>query len=260
MIASRTIIGQRKGKWRHWPIVGMWTLLPILLSFCVIAQTGANRKGGLWSHSASAIWGSGAGVIPSPDGSKAVIIRPPQRPESDETHTVILNVGGREYSTNIGAWVNAEAAWSPDSTAFFVTYSDGGNVGTYHTKVVYVNGTGLHVIEPIPNGRSLFAPTCFDPERPNVAAIRWLGHDASRLLIAVQVPPHSSCASMGTFRAFELSLPGGAVLSRYGQIEAKKLFGNDLGVELLGAEDACIQKPETCVPAGLKLQKSTSHQ
>jgi hypothetical protein len=161
----------------------------------------------------------------------------------------------REYETEIGGWVNAEAAWSPDSAAFFVTYSDGGVIGTYHVKVVYVADSGLRIVEPVPNGRSLFVPTCFDPEVPNVGAIRWSRRDPSRLLIAVEVPPHSSCASMGTFRAFEISLPDAGLRSRYGQIKAKKLFGSYLGHELAAADDDCIRNPGTCVPNGMKMQK-----
>jgi hypothetical protein len=237
---------------RHW--------LPILLcSFVVISCAAGNAKGGIWSQSAVSIWGGDAGTIPSPDGTKAIVIRPPHSPDSDETHDVIVRANGREYRTDIGAWVNAEAAWSPDSKAFFVTYSDGGNIGTYHVKIINVEPTGLRIAEPVPNGRTLFVPTCFEPERPNVGAIKWMGKDASRLLIAVQVPPHSSCASMGTFKAFEIAIPDGSVLGRYGQLQAKKSFRNELGVELVGAEDACIEKPETCVPSGLKLPNSKGH-
>lgn len=227
------------------------TILLIVVTTGAVAQQ-AESNGGLYSHSAVSIWGGGSRlIIPSPDGNRAIVVQPPRSPESDETHTVTVRASGREYRTKIGAWVNAEADWAPDSKAFFVTYSDGGNVGTYHVKVIYVTKDGLHVIEPIANGRRLFVPTCFDPERPNVAAVTWVGHDSSRLLIAIQVPPHSSCASMGTFRAFEIALPGGNVVSRYGQIEAKKLFSNDMGIELRNADDACIQKPQTCVPSGL---------
>jgi len=212
--------------------------------------------GGIYSHSAVSIWSAKSGlVIASPDGTKAIVVESPRSPESDETHAVTVKTNGREYKTPIGSWVNAEAVWSSDSKAFFVTYSDGGNVGTYHVKVFYATDVGLRVIEPVPNGRRLFAPTCFDPERPNVAAIRWMGTDSSRLLIAVEVPPHSSCASMGTFRAFEIGLPEGNVLSRYGQISAKKLFWDAMGNELRDADDVCIQKPQTCVPSGLKNPK-----
>jgi len=117
--------------------------------------------------------------------------------------------------------------------------------------VFYLNPAGLRLIEPIRNGRRLFAPRCFDPELPNVAAIKWTQADASRLLIALEVPPHSSCASMGTFRAFEIELPDGNVLTTYDQLAAKKLFLDDLGAELRDADDACIRTPGKCVPAGL---------
>jgi hypothetical protein len=211
----------------------------------------------LWSRYAVGIWGGRNGSsIPSPDGKRVISIQPAPTSDSDETHRVIVTAFGRQYRTEIGAWVNAEAAWSPDSKAFFVTYSGGGNVGTYHVKVVYVTDTGLRIVEPVPNGRRLFVPTCFDPELPNVAAIKWTRPDSSRLLIAVQVPPHSSCASMGTFRAFEIALPDGAVVSRYGQIRTKEVFGRDLGDELRTARDACIEKPETCVPPGLERRKT----
>jgi hypothetical protein len=227
----------------------------LLLPFVCLAQQ-PDDHGGAYSHSAASIWGSGNSVIPSPDGKKAIIIRPPRQPESDKTHSVTVKAGHHEYRTEIGAWVNAEAAWSPDSKALFVTYSDGGNVGTYHVKVVYVNQAGIRVIEPIANGRSLLVPNCFELEYPNVGAIKWVGSDSSRLLIAVEVPPHSSCASMGTFGAFEISLPEGKVVSRYGQIVAKKLFGSDIGGALREADDSCVRKPQSCIPTGLNAHNS----
>ncbi len=110
-----------------------------------------------------------------------------------------------------------------------------GNGRAYHVRVVYVTEAGIRVIEPIPNGRRLFRPTCFDPEYPNVAAIGWLGHGSDRLAIAVEVPPHSSCASMGTFKAFVIQLPEGKVVSRFGQLEAKKAFADLIGNELAGS-------------------------
>jgi len=148
--------------------------------------------------------------------------------------------------------VNAEVAWSPDSKAFFVTYSDGGNVGTYHVRVVYVTDSGIRAIEPLPNGRRLFKPICFDPENPNVGAIGWIGNGSDQLAIAVEVPPHSSCASMGTFKAFVIQLPTGNVVSTYGQIEAKRSFSKLIGSELRGADDTCVEEPRSCVPCGMK--------
>ncbi len=207
--------------------------------------------GGVFSRSAIPIWGSRSSfVAKSPDGTKAVVIRVNTTPYSDEPHRVSVEANGREYKTGIGYLVDSEIAWSPDSAAFFVTYSDGGLIGTYHVKVFSVGKSVLRESEPIPNGRRLLVPTCFDPERPNVVAVKWM-EDSSRMLIAVQVPPHSSCASMGTFHAFEISIPDGTVLKRYGQLRAKALFARFLGPDLMGADDQCARKPETCVPPGL---------
>jgi hypothetical protein len=169
---------------------------------------------------------------------------------ADEAHKVRVKANGREYGTKIGYLVNSEVEWSPDSTAFFVTYSDGGTIGRYHVLVFHVDKSGLRQDEPVPNGRKLSVPTCFDPEIPNVGAVKWVG-GSSRLLIAVEVPPHSSCASMGTFRAFEINVTDAAVLKQYGQLQAKSLFADSLGEELVGAEDNCVRHPEECVPSGL---------
>ncbi|MGP0019263.1 MAG: hypothetical protein ACLPHP_11885 [Candidatus Sulfotelmatobacter sp.] len=209
------------------------------------------QDSGLYSKTATSTWArSGAFTIASPDKEKEITVKPIEHPQGDATDVVTVRAYGHEYKTPIGEWVNAEVAWAPDSKAFFVTYSDGGNVGTYHLKVFYVEPKGLRVVEPFPSGRVFFKPTCFDPEEPNVGAIKW-GADSSRIVIAVEVPPHSSCASMGTFRAFEISLKDGKILQHYDQLQAKQLFADSIGKELRNANDDCIRQPERCVPPGL---------
>jgi hypothetical protein len=226
-------------------------LLSWLLALAAWSQSTAADES-IYSRSATSIWASGNITIPSPDGRKAVVVRPPENPSSDETHTVLVRAGSHIYRTNLGALVNAEVAWAPDSKAFFVTYSDGGNVGTYHVRVVYVTDSGLRALEPLPNGRRLFKPMCFDPGNPNVGAIGWIGNGSDQLAIAVEVPPHSSCASMGTFKAYVIQLPTGKVVSVYGQVEAKRSFSNLIGSELRDADDTCVEKPQSCVLCGMK--------
>lgn len=65
-----------------------------------------------------------------------------------------MRVKEREIKTGFGDLVNAEVRWSADSKAFFLTYSDGGSIGTYHVEVVYVNDDSLHEIEPVPAAES----------------------------------------------------------------------------------------------------------
>ncbi len=226
----------------------------LLLYFLIAVPAWAQAKAddSMYSRSATSIWASGDVTIPAPDGKKAIVVKHPENPASEETHTVLIRVGSHVYRTKIGALVNAEAAWAPDSKAFFVTYSDAGGIGTYHVRVVYVSDAGIHAIEPVPNGRRLFKPTCFDPEMPNVGAIGWIGNGSDRLAIAGVVPPHSSCASMGTFKAFVIHLPDRKVVSEYGQIEAKSSFSKLIGSELRYAEDSCIENPQSCIPCGMK--------
>jgi hypothetical protein len=160
---------------------------------------------------------------------------------------VWLSHKGKRYSLPFGTYTSAEVLWSPDSLAFFVTYSDAGAVGTYHVLVYAIDDDGPHRSEPISNGRKLFRPDCLTPEHPNVGGIRW-GKDSHTLVIGIEVPPHSSCVDMGTFKAYEISLPSGTVLKEYGQLEAKRRFASTLGVELRNADDECITKPRSCDP------------
>jgi hypothetical protein len=226
----------------------------MLFTVAFLSAPAAHVKRGIFSRSAKDLWVSKRLVIPSPDGRKSINVDPPRSADYSGPPAVELAANGTSYST-IGYWVNGEAAWAPDSKAFFITYSDGGNVGTYHVKIFYMTDSDPRVVEPIPDGSTLFQPRCFSPEPPNVGAIKWMGGSSRSLLIAVEVPPHSSCASMGTFEAFEIELPSGKVISHYNQLTAKKLFKSDLGDELLGADDSCIRKPQSCVPPGLDKQK-----
>jgi hypothetical protein len=226
----------------------------VLFTVAFLAAPAAGVKRGIFSRFAKTIWATKRSEIRSPNGRYAIDIDPPQNANSSEPPTVTLAANGTSYST-IGYWVNGEAAWAPDSKAFFITYSDGGNVGQYHVKIFYVTDSDPRVVEPIPDGSTLFQPRCFGPEPPNVGAIKWMGGGSKSLLIAVEVPPHSSCASMGTFEAFEIELPSGKVISKYDQLTAKKLFKSDLGEELLGADDSCIRKSQSCVPPRIDKQK-----
>jgi hypothetical protein len=216
-------------------------LLPFLfisIQVCVWSQA-------LYSRAATPI--GKPGTIPAPDGKRSIVIK-----TVEGLPAILIRTGSHVYSPSIPPLINAEAAWAPDSRAFFVTYSDAGNVGRYHVLVVYVTDVGIQVIEPVPDGSSLFRPTCFDPELPNVGAIGWIGNGSDRLAIAVEVPPHSSCASMGTFKAYVIQLPSARVVSTYGQIEAKRAFSKLIGGELRGAEDECVEKPQSCIPCGMK--------
>jgi hypothetical protein len=99
---------------------------------------------------------------------------------------------------------------------------------------------GTHVLER----RFNFGLNAGWPEPPNIGAVAWLSD--TRLLVAAEIMPHSNCDSMGTFVAYEFALPTGRLERRYDQLEAKKRWRAQLGVELLEAPDECIRKPRAC--------------
>ena len=189
--------------------------------------------------------------LPSPDGRSVIHAREIASSSDDSwPFKIWVTAGGRNYPLAFGTYVGTEVGWSPDSTAFFVTYSDGGAVGQFHALIYEIDSNGVHRSEPVPNGSKLSKPHCSPPQEPNVGAIKW-GVGSQSLFIAVEVPPHSSCASMGTFRVFEITRREAKVLGEYDQLEAKKLLAESLGAELRNADDDCIKKPKTCVLPGV---------
>lgn len=185
--------------------------------------------------------------IPSPDGKKAIVVSPDRDPQLPRT-VLVVEAFGREFQAGFTWSPDCEVGWSPDSRAFFATYTMGGAVGGFVTQVFFVRPEGLNLVEQTKDVVKNFLShprTCFVPEDPNIGAIEWI-RGSSDLLVAAETLPHSNCDNMGTFRAYIIHLPDGDIVKSYGQIEAKKLFWKHLGDELRNADDDCIRKPGSC--------------
>ncbi len=197
----------------------------------------------------AAVHNSGRGAILAPDRSRKLVVRHPKKPEYPYETRVSVVVGSKAFATDIGYLLNAEVLWAPDSSAFTVTYSDGGAVGDYLVELHYVDQSGLRKVDPTKMVKRDFMArplACGGPrEEPNLAVVRW-GDDSKSLYIAAEVQPHSVCDSMGTFRLYKVSLSRGRILASWGQLEAKREFWKSLGVELRNAEDDCIRDPVSC--------------
>ncbi|MGZ3275421.1 MAG: hypothetical protein ACXU82_16150 [Caulobacteraceae bacterium] len=214
------------------------------MSVMLIASN-ASAKGVYGSHAVD-LWGKigggGRTTVASPDGRSRVIVQ-----YGDDRGMTIRTAGAiGKLSFATDAYVASELTWSPDSKAFFITGSDGGAVGDFHLLIVDRFADGLAMRDASKAIYSAFGHPvkCDAPEAPNVGGIKWLpGH---RVLVAAEILPHSVCDSTGTFKAYELDPGTMKVGRRYGQLEAKKLFGPDLGQELTAADDECVKKPTSC--------------
>lgn len=70
----------------------------------------------------------------------------------------------------------AELFWAPDSAAFFITYSWGGQVGEWRVRVYVIEKEGVRWSDVTQEAVKRFKKhyKCHDPEDPNVAAATWV--------------------------------------------------------------------------------------
>ncbi len=213
------------------------------------ADSKLKSVGGIWSRDAYSVWTKECRQgysIWSPDKSKRILIQCDGKREYSRIEVQAFN---KKFDTEIGLMVNSEVAWAPDSKSFFVTYSEGGNVGTYQIQVYRFHDGKMDVILP---AKRVLAdairnyPMCFDKGTPNLGAIAWT-KNSEQLLVAAEVLPHSNCDNMGTFTAYEIRVPSGEILRKVDQIETKRLFKEHLGTELRNAVDSCFSNPKECL-------------
>jgi len=194
----------------------------------------------------------------SPNHMRKITTRP--SPEGD---TIVLAVdeNGHEFPIDTYGWPCPEIGWSPSSALFFVTYSDGGAVGTYHVAAYRFSEGNLTRMDPTPAVRRDFRrryPKCFAPEEPNIAGIAWSA-DSTKILVAAEVLPHSNCDDMGTFALYAVAVPSGRITGRISQIAAKATLHEALGPELRAADDRCLLSPGSCrIPALHRPRKGKS--
>jgi hypothetical protein len=161
-----------------------------------------------------------------------------------------LRMGGKSFKTDINNETNhdAELGWAPDSTRFFVTWSDGGEQGGWHMQVYGLDASGVHEIpgiaEPARKDFELFVrklpidPTMDNPnmrslwdsqdycEPYNVVGGRWL-NGSRQLLLSVLVPNTSACRYTTLFDVYRVDAVTGKILQRYAAAEGHKLFGDE---------------------------------
>jgi hypothetical protein len=178
------------------------------------------------------------GDIRSPDGGKTVkvtpIAEPPKNSEGQLRFTV--TAGSTRHEAVLEGF-DAEVSWSPDSSAFAVTETEGGGGIGPRVYVFYVEPNELRKLTvSTPVEKDFGSPTkCEVPVPPNTGFVTWLG-GSDRVLIAAQVVPVSICRCSGMFRAYEVHLPDLKIIGKFDQSTAKQKFWTVLGCELRDAE------------------------
>jgi hypothetical protein len=178
----------------------------------------------------------------SPDGQKLLTME--RLPDTDDDKSSVrytVFVGNRRFSADLPGF-NSEVSWSPDSSAFAVTETEGGGGIGYGAYIFRISEHGLQKMNLSPLVVKAFGSPvkCEVPVPPNVAFISWL--DSRRVLVAAEIVPVSICPCSGMFAAYEIRLPDAVISRRYSQAEAKLRFWNVLGCELRDADDGCAAR------------------
>lgn len=249
----------------RWLLASVWVwlvpLLPVALSQ-QINRAGENTQltdcrengdprymvcRGAWSGKTIALFNTWAAPdtnperrldLASPDGKKIIQVR---------GFHVRLRINGKRYWTPFGNMHDAEVGWAPDSTRLFVTWSESGQLGPWHTQVYDVTETGLVEIPsvtrhvrtnlilrmkraPLPKWvatqeqRAMWGGLeyCAD----DVVGSQWL-NGSREILVAGLTGPDSGCKYMGDFVAYRIEVDTGKILEAYSEKEAQRMFGDE---------------------------------
>jgi len=143
----------------------------------------------------------------SPDRQKIIKVVGPN---------VTLDIGSRSFETGIDSVTkhDAELGWAPDSTKFFVTWSESGELGPWHMQVYGVDELGKHLWDA--------AEYC---EPYHVIGGRWL-NGSREILLSVLIRNTGDCRYLSEFNVYRVNAMTGEVLERFTAAEGHRRFGN----------------------------------
>jgi len=136
--------------------------------------------------------------------------------------------------------------WAHDSQHFFLTWTDGGDTGTWHTELYSVTKSGINQITgfekqirkdfdhrirqlPIPKfANNMDRQYWLGKEycEANLVGAQWL-NDSQELLVSALVPNVGICRFASKFDVYRVAVPSGKILQRYKPRDAYKEFDRD---------------------------------
>ena len=160
-----------------------------------------------------------------------------------------LRIGQKRFDTDIDNVVkhDAELGWAPDSTKYFVTWSESGELGPWHLQVYDVDASGVHEIEDVAEParkdfEQLVRRWPIDPELDtpelrhvwegddycepyHVIGGRWL-NGSQEILLSVLIRNTSDCRYMSEFNVYRVNAVTGKILQRFSAAEGHRYFGD----------------------------------
>lgn len=126
----------------------------------------------------------------------------------------------------------AEIGWAVDARGFWITASDGGLIGTWHTNLYFIQGDRVvrhdQVFASIESDmQKRFG--CISAANPaNIGVVEW-ADGGQQIHVLAEVPPSSLCRQMGMRVGYVLSVPSFQILRVLDESELMRHWKNDLG-------------------------------
>ena len=150
-------------------------------------------------------------------------------------HELQVRRGGRYLIPpgSFGVETLAELLWAPDSSALLLTQSEGGHVGNWQVVLLQLDEGAVTRFDVAAAAVGAFKKhySCVGPEEPNVGAVAWV-KGSEQVLLALEVPPHSSCPQMGMLRGYLVQVPSGQIVEELAEPELRRRWGGSLGLRL----------------------------
>jgi hypothetical protein len=145
--------------------------------------------------------------------------------------------GGKEITTLSYGDMSCclEVGWSPDSSQFFIMYSDGGAMGGFHTHIFRISG-GRISESPVTRVVADRFQSLHYSTTPgiNLYFLDWTPDSRDVFLIA-EVPPESYYGkNMGFYTGFLADASSGEILRRFGEKETAAIEKNCRAAGSLG--------------------------
>jgi hypothetical protein len=205
---------------------------------------------GSWSGATVSLFNTWSAPDENPERHASIYSPDRQKIIEVAGNEVSLRIGDRRFETGINNDTkhDAELGWAPDSTKFFITWTETGELGPWHMQVYGVDESGAHefpkVEEPArkdfekrvrhwpidpelndsPESRTVWKRDQYC-EPYHVIGGRWL-NGSQEILLSVLIRNTSDCRYMSEFNVYRVNAVSGEVLQRFTAKEGHKRFGD----------------------------------
>lgn len=156
-------------------------------------------------------------TVNSPDGTKSVQLTKNYKFRVVADGSVASTLDFPDVSCGV------EIGWSPDSSQFFVSYSDGGAVGAYHVHLYRLVGNRVQEDQAPSTVAARFkAEHWCETRGNNLFFLNWTP-DSKIVFLVAEVYPSSDCGNQrGQFRGYAVSTSG-AILRVFSEKETDRI-------------------------------------